>query len=245
MHARDYAYGRPDCKKLRDGTHENAALCKYDPEGKCRPEKSFRNADTLAFVAAGVYWEAYCEKEIGREPADVTSETVEEDTDPIWNDDSVESPPNLEEGEGLTAESDETLVSPEAADPAPNPEAPEIEADKPTPPKEVSCETSDGSPDTKDITDAINELRDKNTLCRQETPEGPTSRCTRVVDQGSAAISICGAVDPIGKGHTCKEISEWANTIQQTCLDGGKGKAGGTYNIDEGQRVVVFNNKDA
>ena len=140
---------------------------------------------------------------------------------------------------------EDTLGSPEAPDLSPTAEPQENEVEKAAPPKEVSCRTSDGSPNTRDITDGINKLCGKKTLCRQESPEGPTSRCTRVVDQGSAAISICGAVDPIEKGHSCKGISAWANATQETRLDCGKGKAGGEYHIGEGQRVVVFNDKDA
>ncbi|KAL8688510.1 MAG: hypothetical protein Q9218_005599 [Villophora microphyllina] len=79
IRARDYAYARPACKKLRDGTRVNQSLCK----GKCDAALSFRNADTLAFIAAGIYWESVCAKDIAIEPTASITETLnpkEDDT---------------------------------------------------------------------------------------------------------------------------------------------------------------------
>ncbi|KAI4273032.1 MAG: hypothetical protein L6R38_006459 [Xanthoria sp. 2 TBL-2021] len=51
--ARDYAYDRSSCKKLRDGKQANTNLCSSYDKKICPAEKSFRNADSIAFVAAG------------------------------------------------------------------------------------------------------------------------------------------------------------------------------------------------
>ncbi|KAL8989648.1 MAG: hypothetical protein Q9169_008315, partial [Polycauliona sp. 2 TL-2023] len=62
--ARDYAYDRSSCKKLRDGKQQNIDLCSSYDKKICPAEKSFRNADSIAFVAAGIYWEDKCGKTI-------------------------------------------------------------------------------------------------------------------------------------------------------------------------------------
>ncbi|KAL8758247.1 MAG: hypothetical protein Q9184_003986 [Pyrenodesmia sp. 2 TL-2023] len=91
----DYAYDRPDCKSLRDGTRSNANLCKDFPNNVCPATKSFRNADTLAFVAAGIYWEEQCDKTIAIEP----EAGVTENNDPAFNDDLDAGPDTPDEGD--------------------------------------------------------------------------------------------------------------------------------------------------
>ncbi|KAL8759911.1 MAG: hypothetical protein Q9184_003471 [Pyrenodesmia sp. 2 TL-2023] len=85
----DYAYDRPACKKLRDGGYANLDLCASYPRNICPAQKSFRNADSIAFVAAGIYWEDKCGKTIDAEaqsgdPIEVTdpgSDTEDPDGD--------------------------------------------------------------------------------------------------------------------------------------------------------------------
>ncbi|KAL8850430.1 MAG: hypothetical protein Q9221_004662 [Calogaya cf. arnoldii] len=94
----DYAYARQPCRDLRDGKHHNELLCGKDHP--CDSKLSFRNADTLAFVAAGIYWEAQCGKEIDIEIGGLDALILE---DPIWNDD-----------EGVGPEPDQRLEEQEA-----------------------------------------------------------------------------------------------------------------------------------
>ncbi|KAL8691548.1 MAG: hypothetical protein Q9218_003245 [Villophora microphyllina] len=82
----DYAYERKGCKSLRDGKKQNIQLCKDYDKKICPAALSFRNADTLAFVAAGIYWEKQCDKTIDIEPAPGTTEL----DSPIYNDDPPE-----------------------------------------------------------------------------------------------------------------------------------------------------------
>ena len=47
--ARDYAYNYLNCQRLAQGTYTNSDL----RGGVCNQDKSFTNADSLAFVAMG------------------------------------------------------------------------------------------------------------------------------------------------------------------------------------------------
>ena len=106
----------------------------------------------------------------------------------------------------------------------------------------ATCQTSTGSPKTEDITNVINELkgRDAGALCRQTNGEG--SDCTTLVKHNSAAISICGGKDDEGKGTLCSDVANFANDIQQECLN--NGRSGGQYVISPSLRVEVINSHD-
>ena len=102
------------------------------------------------------------------------------------------------------------------------------------------CQTSTGSPLTGDVTDVINQLKGwgPDALCPQTN--GEASDCTTLVQHNSAAISICGAVDAEGTGTNCYDVANYANDIQQECLDTGLGRAGGQYIISASLRVEVI-----
>lgn len=51
----------------------------------------------------------------------------------------------------------------------------------------------------------------------------------------SAAVSICGGEEE----ETCLDVADWANQIQQACVNGDR--VGGTYQINAGTRVEVIN----
>ncbi|KAF2142296.1 uncharacterized protein K452DRAFT_331973 [Aplosporella prunicola CBS 121167] len=93
------------------------------------------------------------------------------------------------------------------------------------------CETSTGSPDTRDITDAINEMHGwTSDVC--ENGNGVKSKCTTLVSHKSAAISLCGDAASL----SCKGIASVANDIQQACLSDGKagGWVSGSYTAADG-----------
>ena len=104
----------------------------------------------------------------------------------------------------------------------------------------VYCQTSAASPLTGDITDVINQMKgyDPNTLCPQTN--GKASDCTTLLKHNSAAISICGATDAKGEGTNCQVVANYANDIQQECLDSGLGRSGGQYDISAGLRVEII-----
>lgn len=108
----------------------------------------------------------------------------------------------------------------------------------------VTCQTSTGSPTLLDITNVINELKGRgpDAVCSQTN--GKASKCTTLVTQDSAAISICGGTDDEGTGHKCSEVADYANQIQQICKVANLDKAGGTYTINVSQRVEVINSGD-
>ncbi|KAI4207060.1 MAG: hypothetical protein LQ346_000778 [Caloplaca aetnensis] len=91
----DYAYGQPDCKSLRDGNRRNAEWYKEFTDNVCPATKSFRNADSLAFVASGIYWEGQCDKIIAIE----SEAGVTENYDPALNDDQDAEPDTPDNGD--------------------------------------------------------------------------------------------------------------------------------------------------
>ncbi|KAL8707707.1 MAG: hypothetical protein Q9220_007287 [cf. Caloplaca sp. 1 TL-2023] len=80
LRSKDYAYGRQNCSSLKAGNYENAKFCPKNSNGRyfCDPSTTFRNADSLTFVAAGIYWEAQCGKTIGFAPTSATAAEQEE-----------------------------------------------------------------------------------------------------------------------------------------------------------------------
>ncbi|KAL8945690.1 MAG: hypothetical protein Q9222_007807, partial [Ikaeria aurantiellina] len=87
LRSKDYAYGRQNCSMLKAGTYENPTFCPKNSNGRylCDPSTTFRNADSLSFVAAGIYWENQCGKTIGFAPTNPTAEQ-EENMDTEIND---------------------------------------------------------------------------------------------------------------------------------------------------------------
>ncbi|KAI1755918.1 hypothetical protein F4782DRAFT_538309 [Xylaria castorea] len=98
----------------------------------------------------------------------------------------------------------------------------------------VTCQTSNASPSTSDVTLVINELKGKGGDDCSNT-NGEASDCTTLVTQKGGAIGICGETNT---GITCSEVADYANQVQQTCLS--NGKVGGTFTINAGSRVIVF-----
>ncbi|KAL8693811.1 MAG: hypothetical protein Q9224_003685 [Gallowayella concinna] len=105
----------------------------------------------------------------------------------------------------------------------------------------VTCQTSGGSPKTKAVTDAINELGGSG---RVKCPQlnGVASKCTTLVKQDSAAISICGEENDEDGGPDCAQVIGWAIQIQNACLS--DDRVGGTYTTGPAQRIEVINSKD-
>ncbi|KAL8664976.1 MAG: hypothetical protein Q9168_007804 [Polycauliona sp. 1 TL-2023] len=145
--ARDYAYDRSSCKKLRDGTQRNVDLCSSYDKKICPAEKSFRNADSIAFVAAeqlpkpnrasrltmcthqGIYWEKECGKTIH---AEVQSGDPDEVEDPGSDTDN----PDGSGGATSTSSagsSNQTSSPPQDPPPAPEPTTTSKEPPKATP----------------------------------------------------------------------------------------------------------------
>ena len=91
----------------------------------------------------------------------------------------------------------------------------------------TSCQTSKGSPKTADVTATINELRGRGQVtCDQANGEG--SDCTTLTTSGTAGIAVCGDFQSYGTGQFCDIVSDYANEIQQTCVDS-DGYVGGTF----------------
>ncbi|KAF2136927.1 uncharacterized protein K452DRAFT_312739 [Aplosporella prunicola CBS 121167] len=93
-------------------------------------------------------------------------------------------------------------------------------------PDGITCETTEGSPDTGSVTDVINQVRGQETYaCGNDNDMG--SGCTTQVSHKEAAISMCGSPG----GMSCPEVASLANAIQQTCLS--NGRVGGQYRKGE------------
>ncbi|KAI9039673.1 uncharacterized protein KD926_009143 [Aspergillus affinis] len=91
---------------------------------------------------------------------------------------------------------------------------------------QITCETSNASPKTEDVTGVINQLNGKKSkTCAQNNNHG--SKCTTHATDGSAKIAICGTFDSTARGYNCGAVAGWANAVQQTCLS--NGKVGGYY----------------
>ncbi|KAG8532436.1 uncharacterized protein KY384_002313 [Bacidia gigantensis] len=87
--ADDYAYGARDCSALVGGYHDSVR-CGPDknnpngPKGRCDPKLSFENADNLAFVVAGEYWNQRCNKVVtvgsaDNDPAEASGQDLQLD----------------------------------------------------------------------------------------------------------------------------------------------------------------------
>ncbi|KAF2136273.1 uncharacterized protein K452DRAFT_138685 [Aplosporella prunicola CBS 121167] len=97
------------------------------------------------------------------------------------------------------------------------------------------CEASGGSPKTKDVTDAINKLRGDGGNCR--IGNGGKSHCSTYKSSGTASISICGELDD---GVACKKAAEYANDVQQLCVQQGHTDlVGGTFWVNKNVKVIV------
>ncbi|KAI3325927.1 hypothetical protein HD806DRAFT_532582 [Xylariaceae sp. AK1471] len=105
----------------------------------------------------------------------------------------------------------------------------------------VTCQTSSGSPNTKDVTNTINELKGRGGECANKN--GEASDCTTVVTQDSGAIGVCGEKDDDGSTLTCQQVADYATQVQTTCEK--NGEAGGTFTVSASKRIIVFNSKDS
>ncbi|KAK0515357.1 hypothetical protein JMJ35_002736 [Cladonia borealis] len=107
----------------------------------------------------------------------------------------------------------------------------------------TTCQTSSASPLTGDVTAVINQLKGLGAgiLCAQTN--GHASDCTTVVSSGTASIAICGGVDDGSSAISCSDVANYADEIQQTCLNGAPNdpntRTGGTYTISASKRVEV------
>lgn len=138
----------------------------------------------------------------------------------------------------------------------------------------VTCQTSSGSPFTGDVTLVINELKGRGDKAKcAQTNDSASSKtsfhifhhhrwycrsktiansflpeCTTLVKEKTAAISVCGGEDDKNSALLCKDVADYANQIQQTCLNGPAGDAntrsGGTFTVSQSKRIVVINSKD-
>lgn len=97
---------------------------------------------------------------------------------------------------------------------------------------DITCETSDGSPNTGDVTGTINAMRGKGiATCKQTNDLG--SECTTMATDGTAAIAFCGTLSSM----RCQDIGTYALDIQNKCLS--NGKVGGVNDLG-GTRVEIF-----
>ena len=97
----------------------------------------------------------------------------------------------------------------------------------------ISCQTSDGSPTTDDVTAVINQLKGKGGDCTNGNGKG--SDCSTVVSHATAALSVCGSKAQI----SCADVANYATQVQQQCDT--NQKVGGTYQVNAGLRVEVIN----
>lgn len=96
---------------------------------------------------------------------------------------------------------------------------------------QVTCETSDASPTTEDVTGVINQLKGKgDSACPQSNNHG--SKCTTHATHGTAKMAICGTFNSQPQGSPCGIMATFANAIQQECLS--NGKVGGYNEIPNG-----------
>ncbi|KAI0388161.1 hypothetical protein F5Y04DRAFT_287024 [Hypomontagnella monticulosa] len=105
----------------------------------------------------------------------------------------------------------------------------------------ATCQTSDGSPDTGDVTDVINELKGRDPSEKCPNTNGQASECTTLVSHNSGAIGVCGEEDDANSALTCQQVAQYANEVQQDCL--ANGKAGGTYTVNPGKRIIVMHSE--
>ena len=96
----------------------------------------------------------------------------------------------------------------------------------------ITCETTDGSPDTSDVTDSINDLNGMGSDCPQDNDQ--KSHCSTYASVGSSAIAVCGTDSDM----QCSEVGKHALDIQNECLN--FGKVGGTAHLASGVRVEVI-----
>ncbi|KAI5851199.1 hypothetical protein DFP73DRAFT_590473 [Morchella snyderi] len=101
------------------------------------------------------------------------------------------------------------------------------------------CETSGGSPWTKDIYDLadwmVNAKLQPVGDCKQKNPV--RSRCNRVQWSGSAEAALCGR---LGLSVSCKTLGEGARAVAKYCTRGGR--AGGRLIWDTlGASLIVYN----
>jgi len=66
----------------------------------------------------------------------------------------------------------------------------------------------------------------------------PLPDCTTLVNAHGGKIGVCGEVDDDDSTLSCKEVADYANQVQQTCMS--NGKAGGTFTVSAAKRVIVF-----
>ncbi|KAI0183160.1 hypothetical protein EV127DRAFT_414427 [Xylaria flabelliformis] len=100
----------------------------------------------------------------------------------------------------------------------------------------VTCQTSDGSPKTGKVTNAINELKGRGGDC--PNTNGSASDCTTLVNADGGKIGVCGEVDDDSSELSCKEVADYANQVQQTCMS--NGNVGGTFTVSAGKKIIVF-----
>ncbi|KAI9753927.1 MAG: Glucoamylase, intracellular sporulation-specific [Chaenotheca gracillima] len=96
----------------------------------------------------------------------------------------------------------------------------------------ITCQTTDGSPTTEDVTGVINQLKGRaSDICGNDNNAG--SHCTTLATQGTAAIARCGTdtLDNAGTpDYTCGQIAEYAEGIQGACINGDL--IGGTNTVE-------------
>lgn len=97
----------------------------------------------------------------------------------------------------------------------------------------ITCETSDASPDTSDVTDSINALKGMGSDCPQSNNKD--SHCTTWASVGSSAVAFCG---DFNTDMQCATMRQHALDIQNACLS--NGKVGGTAHLPNDVRVEVI-----
>ena len=105
-------------------------------------------------------------------------------------------------------------------------------------PGHITCETTNGSPTIGDVTAVIEKLKGLGSekRCAQNNLGG--SLCTTMVSYGSAAISVCG---PLGITTWCYLAAQWAEDIQNACLNGGR--VGGQITFFDTNTIEVIHSE--
>ncbi|KAJ5240758.1 uncharacterized protein N7469_002349 [Penicillium citrinum] len=95
----------------------------------------------------------------------------------------------------------------------------------------ITCETTDGSPEIADVTDVINYLNGHAGTFEPDIYA--SSKCRTVANVGSAAVAMCG-----DEGYSGTDLGKDALDIQNECLN--DGRVGGTKHLDNGDRIEVI-----
>ncbi|KAI2627701.1 hypothetical protein GGR54DRAFT_636827 [Hypoxylon sp. NC1633] len=100
----------------------------------------------------------------------------------------------------------------------------------------ATCQTSDASLSTGDVTDSIYKFKRRGGNC--PNTNGHASDCTTLLSHKSASIGVCGEEDDDDTQLSCEKNAEYVTEVQNTCLS--VGRVGGMLTVDAAKRIIVF-----